>query len=235
MASTSWTSIERACNGFTSIAGLPADLCTHGTPRSGFHLYFQSEPGLRCSTSRVALGVDVRAAGGYVIVAGPGYRVVDDALVEKWPAGLSALARGAPLREPPKTGGDGAPMSQGASPELPKPLYFKTRDLVPVRGTVTLADRRRVQGILRTVCATREHRNNILNWAGFALRELIPGVLTREAAEALLFEAATINGYIRKDGARAAIATIRSGLGDPNVPIGAPSPSLEDAQHGGEG
>jgi hypothetical protein len=36
------------------------------TPR-GLHLFFRHAPGLRCSTSRIAPGVDVRAEGGYVI------------------------------------------------------------------------------------------------------------------------------------------------------------------------
>src|SRR4051795_12382740 len=37
------------------------------TPRGGLHLYFWHEPGLRCSASRLARGVDVRADGGFVV------------------------------------------------------------------------------------------------------------------------------------------------------------------------
>jgi hypothetical protein len=38
----------------------------HSTQR-GMHLLFVHSPGLRCSTGRIAPGVDVRADGGYVI------------------------------------------------------------------------------------------------------------------------------------------------------------------------
>jgi Bifunctional DNA primase/polymerase, N-terminal len=34
----------------------------------GLHLYFRHAPGLKCSTSRIAPGVDIRAEGGYVIL-----------------------------------------------------------------------------------------------------------------------------------------------------------------------
>jgi len=46
-------------------AQLPLTLAQQ-TPR-GLHLYFRHAPGLRCSTGRIAPGVDVRAEGGYVI------------------------------------------------------------------------------------------------------------------------------------------------------------------------
>jgi hypothetical protein len=41
------------------------------TPRGGYHLFFSPPPGRawRCSAGLLAQGVDVRAAGGYVIVA----------------------------------------------------------------------------------------------------------------------------------------------------------------------
>jgi hypothetical protein len=39
----------------------------HATQRDGVHLLFRHAPGLRSSVSRIALGVDVRADGGYFI------------------------------------------------------------------------------------------------------------------------------------------------------------------------
>ncbi|MGJ8609503.1 MAG: AAA family ATPase [Octadecabacter sp.] len=44
---------------------------TPDTPSGGQHVYFAHVDGLRCSTSKVADGVDVRADGGYVIVRDP--------------------------------------------------------------------------------------------------------------------------------------------------------------------
>jgi RecA-family ATPase len=41
------------------------------TPSGGQHVYFAHVDGLRCSTSKIADGVDVRAEGGYVVVRDP--------------------------------------------------------------------------------------------------------------------------------------------------------------------
>src|SRR5213078_1384125 len=39
----------------------------HRSRDGGLHYFFQHEPGVRCSAGRIAPGVDVRAAGGYII------------------------------------------------------------------------------------------------------------------------------------------------------------------------
>src|SRR5262249_4407804 len=39
----------------------------HRTPGGGIHLIFAHVEGLRCSTGKIVLGVDVRAEGGYAI------------------------------------------------------------------------------------------------------------------------------------------------------------------------
>jgi hypothetical protein len=39
----------------------------HGTRSGGVHLLFQHRTGLKCSAGKIAVGVDVRADGGYVI------------------------------------------------------------------------------------------------------------------------------------------------------------------------
>jgi hypothetical protein len=101
--------------------------------------------------------------------------------------------------------------------ELPKPLYLKVLELMPgSRGR----NRRRVLGLLRTLVQKTENRNHALNTIGFSFRELIDaGVITRDAVESLLIDAATLNGYIAKDGLCAAIATIRSGLGHQTISV----------------
>jgi Bifunctional DNA primase/polymerase, N-terminal len=105
------------------------------------------------------------------------------------------------------------PQMRAATSEVPKPLYFEVLRLVPLSDKVTLHHRRRVIGILKIVTQRHEGRNGALNVAAFCFRELVPEIVSRDAAERLLFSAARMNGYVAKDGERAAMATIRSGLG----------------------
>ena len=59
----------------------------HETRSGGRHLIFQHWPGLRCSASKPAPGVDVRADGGYVIWwPARGYPVLTNAPIAEWPA-----------------------------------------------------------------------------------------------------------------------------------------------------
>ena len=63
---------------------------THETRSGGRHLFFQHRPGLRCSTSKIGLGVDVRADGGYVVWwPATGGRVLCEAPPAEWPLWLS--------------------------------------------------------------------------------------------------------------------------------------------------
>ena len=109
---------------------------------------------------------------------------------------------------------DGPLVDIGPERRLPKPLYIKVCRLVPVGGIVTGHDQRRARGALSMLIDKCEGRNNSLNWAAHEIfRPLVAaGVLTYGAAESLLFDAARLNGYVAKDGAAAALATIRSGL-----------------------
>jgi Bifunctional DNA primase/polymerase, N-terminal len=125
----------------------------------------------------------------------------------------------------------GGPLVARAERRLPKPLYYKLVRLMPVGGNVTAHDQRRARGALSMLiekCAG-EGRNAALNWSAFVVfRELIAsGVVTRAAAESLLLDAATLNGYVAKDGEAATRRTIQSGLGaDPNT--GGPSPLFDE-------
>jgi hypothetical protein len=61
----------------------------HRTRGGGFHLFFQHESSLRCSTGRIATGVDVRATGGYVIWwPGAGLPVISEMPLAPWPSWL---------------------------------------------------------------------------------------------------------------------------------------------------
>jgi hypothetical protein len=67
----------------------------HETQSGGIHLLFKHRAGLRCSTSKIAIGVDVRGDGGYFVYwPEQGYSVVDHPLAD-WPDWLKPP-------EPPK-------------------------------------------------------------------------------------------------------------------------------------
>ena len=131
---------------------------THETRGGGWHLLFRHSPGLRCSGSRIAPGIDVKADGGYVVwwPANCG-RVLCEGPVAELPAWVLAASRGDDSRSlilPFASGGDdragvvtpsfagdekekrhATPMGGGRA-ELPKQLYFKVLELVPISATV---------------------------------------------------------------------------------------------------
>lgn len=75
---------------------------THRTRSGGLHLYFRHRPGLRCSTSRIAPGVDVRADGGSIIYwPAAGFPVLSDAPLAAWPEWLMPAPK--PAVAPPWT------------------------------------------------------------------------------------------------------------------------------------
>jgi hypothetical protein len=71
----------------------------HQTRSGGFHVLFRHESGLRCSTGRIAAGVDVRADGGYVIWwPGVGLPVTSKMPVAPWPNWLLQQFSSSPRR-----------------------------------------------------------------------------------------------------------------------------------------
>ena len=63
---------------------------SHSTRSGGLHVLFRHHPGLRCSASKIAPGVDVRADGGYVIWwPAAGLPVLMDRALTWWPAWLT--------------------------------------------------------------------------------------------------------------------------------------------------
>lgn len=84
---------------------LPATRVLH-TRSGGRHLYFRTAPGLRCSESKIAPGVDVRANGGYAVVWRAAGLPWEDVPVVEWPDWLLDLARGSTASKDAAAGGD---------------------------------------------------------------------------------------------------------------------------------
>jgi hypothetical protein len=75
----------------------------HRTRSGGLHLLFQHKAGLRCSAGKIAAGVDVRAAGGYVIWwPTVGLPVPAEMPIAAWPNWLRARLSSPPPRAFPR-------------------------------------------------------------------------------------------------------------------------------------
>jgi hypothetical protein len=197
----------------------------HETRGGGWHFIFKHSIGLR-NSNRLAPGVEFLSTGRWAVWwpehAG---RVLCEGPVAALPAWLHEILSvekacvwdGVAISE--RKHKEGWP-TNGRGQEIPKPLYSEVLRLVPLSATVTRYHQRRIIGILSIVTARCEYRNDGLNIAAYCFRELIPGVVSHAVAERLLFGAAQVCGYVAKDGDRAAMATIRSGLGSD---IGGPS------------
>jgi hypothetical protein len=201
--------------------------CTYGplpatrivaTRSGGLHYYWKHKPGMKCSAGLLAPDIDIRSAGGYVILWDrAGCKVLQDARIAEWPGPMLELLHAATeaRQRPAEKALRGTQMlwqPSQADHEVPRELYFKVcRSMAP---SSPLRYKRRVLGLLNVLVRKTENRNHALNTIGFAFRELIgAGVITRTAVESLLVDASTLNGYIRKRGRDAADRTIRSGLG----------------------
>jgi hypothetical protein len=189
---------------------------THETQSFGQHLIYRQLPGLRCSKDQIAPGVEIKADGGYVIWwPSHGCRVLCEGPVAQFPRCVAdelatpIIERAA--KEANNRGDVSALVDVNGRVRLPRDLYLKAIRLCPLGPMVTRLDQRRLCGILSIVTRRTEHRNDGLLYAATAMRDLI-GIIGRDTAIELLLDAARCNGYVAKDGVRAALATIRSGL-----------------------
>lgn len=212
----------KVINGFETIAALE-DANGHlprtaiaRTAGGGEHHYFAYVPGVR-NRGRLGVGLDVRGAGGYVIApgsrleAGAGYVWLD-------------------------YDGDGLPPLPDAPAWLldlvlpkatPAPSNY---DYTPGENTSYIE--RAVEDELRTLAsATQGGRGEAVNRSAFTLGTLVgAGALSRQEAEAGLFEAAFSNGVVAKDGEKEIRAKIRRGL-DAGIkqPRDIPAPKQSEA------
>jgi hypothetical protein len=158
----------------------------HRTRTGGLHLLFTHAPGIKCSASKIAQGVDIRTSGGYIIWwPAAGFPVLNDAPLADLPSWLHRLL-------------------------LPPP----PRHIEPHRRVVSFSpyrDRRALRGLIRTVATAIEgERNAITFWAACRAAEMIAdGNLSESEAVAELTAAAAYAGLSEQE----AIRTIHSGLG----------------------
>jgi hypothetical protein len=97
------------------------------------------------------------------------------------------------------------------STQVFKPIYLL---ILRLMREAERRDQRRAAGLFNVVALKRSGRNNALNYAAYAFRELVEkGAIEASGAAQLLVEACKANGYLAKDGEEAVRATIMSGLG----------------------
>ena len=140
------------------------------------HLIFKHDDAMRCSAGKIALGVDTRAAGGYVIWwPAAGLPVLCDAPPALWPAWLIEGFR-------PK-------------PRLPAD-----------RPVTRIPDQRFLAELVRLIAGAREgERNSLTFWCACRAGEMVAsGLLSAAAAVAVIAEAATRAGLSRSEAERTA-------------------------------
>jgi len=172
------------------------------TANNGTHIYFAHEDGIR-NRAAIAPGVDTRGESGYVIAPG------------------SVMADGRAYRWIDK---DGQPFEhEGLPPIAPAPQWLldmlkakpapERTSYTPSEGDNERYVEAAIRGEIDSLVATRAGRNQAINQAAFNLGTLVgAGVLSRAEAEGHIMAAAHANGYIGKDGERAARQTMKSGM-----------------------
>ena len=131
-------------------AGLPVTR-THVTRSGGRHLFFKPHTAIKNTASKIALGVDTRGFGGYIIW---------------WPAEGFEVLHSNWLAEVPSFILD-----------APKPSEPLPRNVTPMASARHIVGRRgdaRVRSILEAAASAREgERNNIVFWCACRISDMI--------------------------------------------------------------
>jgi hypothetical protein len=235
--------------------GLPPTR-THHTRRGGRHLFFVHADGLRCSESRIAPGVDIRAGGGYFIDwSRQGLTVENGDLLAEWPADLLAgLAMGKRLqvskRVPASVDGasmdgpsvDGAYDAKAVGIRLwyaaghvqPRQCWPQVLEAAGIGPTLRAGNRQ--AAVLRQVRDARKgERNRLLFWAACRFGEIIAERKVQpDWAIYLLMDAAWANGLRREEGGnQACLDTIASGFSTIEAQLDAARAIVVRAHNGG--
>jgi len=156
----------------------------HKTRSGGVHALFRHAHGLRCSASRIACGVDVRANGGYIIW---------------WPATGLRVLREAPLADWP----------QWLLDDLTSSLQPPPAPRIVVPDTHALA-----QLVRLIARAPEGERNSLTFWAACRAGEMVAsGLLDADSAAAVIAEAAICAGLTRSEAERTARSGVRKTAG----------------------
>jgi len=160
----------------------------HFTRSGGFHLLFAPDARVRCTAGRIALGIDTRGLGGYVVWwLACGFSATHQNLLVEIPEFVvEALL---PSAQPPGT--------------MTPPAVAGLRDI-----------RFRLYGIIRRMATAREgERNSVTFWGACRLSEMVDaGELTQGDAIGLAVEAASRTGLSRQEAERTVRSAFERGM-----------------------
>jgi hypothetical protein len=155
----------------------------HRTRSGGAHLLFQHDNAMTCTVAKIALGVDTRANGGYVIWwPAAGLPIISDAPPAPWPQWLLAQFR--PKPRPP-------------SPVVHVPDHRFIDKLVAMVANATEGERNHLT--FWAACRAGEL--------------VAAGLLSAETAVAVIAEAATRCGLPRSEAEKTARSGVNTAIG----------------------
>lgn len=183
---------------------LPGDTPMASTPSGGRHIWYRAPEGhpIRCSVSKLAPGIDVRARGGYAIAPGS---INADGLTYQWLPGSTKRFAPCPpwlttlLVTRPMLPGERRTSWDGTAPDSTMPINDTS-----VYGEVALESE--CAELSKAVVSTRNHT---LNNAAFRMGQLVvAGELNHAEACDALYSTAREIGLEHDE----TLKTIRSGL-----------------------
>jgi Bifunctional DNA primase/polymerase, N-terminal len=212
-------------DGFVTLKALGLDwdliqtltLCA-STPSGGGHAYWKPFSG---KSRTLGSGVEWFSTGKYVVVPpAPGRGWLNDLPIAEAPEELKRIVLASHTHRDAERNFPGPLMTEAiaSTSQVPKPIYFL---ILRLMREASRQDQRRAIGLFNVVALKRSGRNNALNYAAWAFRELVEkDAIEASGACKLLVEACKANGYLKKDGEEAVRATILSGLGLSKWPEG---------------
>jgi hypothetical protein len=214
--------VKGQADGWASLKELGCDeqLAPHPaveTPSGGFHLYCEAPHGYLKTVRGLVEGVDIRATGGLVILPpSPGY---------KW---SRSMAEGWLLGPVPER------ILQLLEEEASPPTWAPSSPPQHISdGRLKAYGEKGLEGNVRDILHSQPgEQNDMIYRASYSTGRLIAsGCLDRSAAEQALLKAAHESGYCKRDGIKAALRSIDSGLKDglktPRYPAESSSPPVE--------
>ena len=140
----------------------------HKTKSGGWHYLFEHQAGLKCTTSKIHLGIDTRGDGGYIVW---------------WPAHVVSPAHQF-LRAAPVPGW----LIEALNPPPPPSWLSHTQQHYYTRPSGSASSR--LEGILTRVASAREgERNAVTFWAACRIADMIVERELNEVDGASAFEA----------------------------------------------